>query len=254
DEEMKNIFLGLLEHNNTRKTLLLLVDSGIYFYIALVYYFRIKNANKIDSFKADIESLLPYDKLELSLIFLGLYYGYSNLRADEEIKLDNNFFKKILKKDRINMKFKLDSKLDYITIETIYIYTFNKKQKGYEFEYLEYPSKPKEIKLAEDNKFKTWYSIERTSYYDIEQIRIRKRVFTEIVSKKLETYDAHIVFGKHHIFSYAAKYLKEIIKLPMYGEKFLLYCKKEDFLQAVKDIQSVIKQNELLDLFAVDKK
>lgn len=40
------------------------------------------------------------------------------------------------------MKFTLESKLDYITIESIYNICFNsKEQKGYEYEYLPYPNK-----------------------------------------------------------------------------------------------------------------
>lgn len=152
DLKIKETFLQLLQPNSIRKTLPLLLQLGesglVYYLIALVYYFRQKDSNKKDNFKIDIKSLIPYEIAEVSLAILGLYLGYSNIRSEELFELKNKNFKKIFG-NKFHMKFKLDSKLDYITIETLYMYSFYKKR-GYEFEYLDYPNTPKAIKIRKN--------------------------------------------------------------------------------------------------------
>jgi len=165
DVKIKETFLQLLHPNSIRKTLPLLLQFGesslIYYLIGLVYYFRQKDSNKKDNFKIDIKSLIPYEIAEVSLAILGLYLGYANIRSEELFELKNKNFKKTFG-NKFHMKFKLDSKLDYITIETLYVYSFCKKR-GYEFEYLDYPKslkpiktrKNKSIEIAKDVKFGT---------------------------------------------------------------------------------------------------
>mgnify|MGYP003415494540 FL=1 len=68
------------------------------------------------------------------------------------------------------MKFTLENKLDYITIETIYNYCFQKEAKGYEYEYLAYPNKSKPKNLPRNKN----YDIKRERYFDTEYIKISK--------------------------------------------------------------------------------
>ncbi len=163
DMKLQETFLQLLTPNGIRKTLSLLLQFGenglLYYLIGLVYYFRQKDSNKKDNFKIDIKSLIPYENAEISLAILGLYLGYSNIRSEELFELKNKSFKKIFG-DKFHMKFRMDSKLDYITIESLFNYSFYNK-KGYEFEYLEYPKAPKP-------------SIEaiRNIVHDVEYIRV----------------------------------------------------------------------------------
>lgn len=221
EPEAKEIFAELLENNKVLKTLPLLVDKGIYFYIGLIYYFRDKNSNKKDNFKTNIEEYTPYDKLETSLAFLGIYYGYNSLRADESIAIKDKYFKKLLDKERVNIKFKLDSKLDYITVETIYNYSFNDRSiKGFTYGYLDYPKKPTPIKFAKDKTFEQWYSVEQEGYFDIEHIKIKKQSFEEVVLSKLEKYNEDITPQKYYIFGYIFKYLPNIMKQ---DEKMILW-------------------------------
>lgn len=154
DIKHKEIFLQLISPNGIRKTLPLLLDfsedGSVYYLIGLVYYFRQKDSNKKDNFKLDIKSIIPYEVAEISLAVLGLYLGYSNIRANEIIDFKNKSFKKIFS-NKFNMKFQMDTKLDYVTIETLYGYSFYKK-KGYKFKYLEYPKSQKpflEVKRKE---------------------------------------------------------------------------------------------------------
>lgn len=172
DSEIKDIFLEMITPTGTRKTLKNLLEKNEieHYLIGLVYYFRQKDSNKKDNFKIDIKSLIPYEVAEISLAILGIYFGYSILRAEEKIEIKDKYFKKLLKKDKLNMKFTLENKLDYIVIETIYNYCFKDKVKGYEYEYLSYPSKLKPIKISLNKNYDTKID----SYFDTEYIKIRK--------------------------------------------------------------------------------
>ncbi len=172
DDELKAIFLEMTTPTGTRKALKSLLEKNDieHYLIGLVYYFRQKDSNKKDNFKIDIKSLIPYEVAEISLAILGIYFGYTILRSEEKIEIKDKYFKKLLKKDKLNMKFTLENKLDYIVIETIYNYCFKDKVKGYEYEYLSYPSKLKPIKISLNKNYDTKID----SYFDTEYIKIRK--------------------------------------------------------------------------------
>lgn len=132
DLEIKEVFGQLLVPNSVRKTLVLLLEKKLYlyYYIGLVYYFKQKSSNQKDNFKQDIKSLIPYALAEVSLSMLGIYLGYTNLRASEQIKIEDKILNKIFAND-FNIKFKLETKLDYITIETIYNHSFLQQKVNY---------------------------------------------------------------------------------------------------------------------------
>lgn len=81
----------------------------------------------IDNFVSDLNSnKFPKERNEgIGLIF-GINKGYETFRNKYET---SNF--------QVDVKFKLDSILDYYTIETIYQYTFNGKISNDKFEYLD---------------------------------------------------------------------------------------------------------------------
>ena len=172
DSELKSIFLEMTTPTGTRKALKSLLEKNEieHYLIGLVYYFRQKDSNKKDNFKIDIKNLIPYEVAEISLAILGIYFGYTILRSEEKIEIRDKYFKKILNKDKFNMKFTLETKLDYIAIETIYNYCFKNKAKGYEYEYLSYPNKSKPKKLTRNKN----YEVNREHYFDTEYIEIKK--------------------------------------------------------------------------------
>ncbi|TKI69040.1 hypothetical protein FCU45_08755 [Sulfurimonas crateris] len=172
DSELKSIFLEMISPTGTRKALKSLLEKNDieHYLIGLVYYFRQKDSNKKDNFKIDIKSLIPYEVAEISLAILGIYFGYTILRSEEKVEIKDKYFKKLFKKDKLNMKFTLESKLDYITIETIYDYCFKDKIKGYEYEYLPYPNQPKSVKITQNKN----YGVKRETYFDTEYITIEK--------------------------------------------------------------------------------
>lgn len=172
DSELKSIFLEMTTPTGTRKALksLLKKNDMEHYLIGLVYYFRQKDSNKKDNFKIDIKSLIPYEVAEISLAILGIYFGYTIVRSEEKIEIKDKYFKKLFKKDKLNMKFTLEGKLDYITIETIYNYCFKDKAKGYEYKYLPYHNQSKPIKIPQNKN----YVIKRDIHFDTEYIEIKK--------------------------------------------------------------------------------
>lgn len=252
DLEIKEVFGQLLIPNSVRKTLVLLLEkkSYLYYYIGLVYYFRQKSSNKKDNFKQEIKNLIPYELAEVSLAILGIYLGYTNLRASEQIKIEDKNFKNIFAND-FNIKFKLETKLDYITIETIYNHSFL-QQKGHEFEYLVYPPKPNFLKLPTSKSFKDWYQPTQNEYFEAQSIKIKKYSFEQIVSEKLGKYGKEILFSNHYLSNFVSKYFKNLISYSKDGKPTEPYCKTNDFKEAI--FQNNSQQNELLDVFELDKK
>ena len=167
DMEIKEIFSKVLEPNNILKTLPLLLEKEayVYYFICLVYYFRQKDSNKKDNFKQEIKNLIPKEIAETALAILGIYFGYKILRANEKIELNDEIYKEIFG-SLFNIKFKLDSKLDYITIESLYQRSFQMKSE-LSFEYLEYPeSKNDNIEFKDSDKFKQNYNYEEEIFFD----------------------------------------------------------------------------------------
>jgi hypothetical protein len=171
---IREIFRGLLKENGVRKTLpqLLEKDLGLYL-IGLVYYFRKRDANKKDSFKIEIEKLIPAEVAEVSLAVLGMYLGYTQIRPTEKIEIQDKYFKKIFGTE-FNMKFQLNSKLDYMTIESIYNYCFHGKQEPNEPVYLNYPKTPKGFTLPKGIGFKQEYEVVSEKKLDAAYLKIKK--------------------------------------------------------------------------------
>lgn len=94
DSEIKDIFLEMTSPTGTRKALKNLLENNDleHYLIGLVYYFRQKDSNKKDNFKIDIKTL-PYEVAEISLAILGIYFGYSTLRAERKIEIKDKYFK-----------------------------------------------------------------------------------------------------------------------------------------------------------------
>lgn len=257
DEEIKEIFITLLnDPTGKRRCLEALRDkSGVYFYICLLYIHKQKDSNKKDSFKANIAQDIPYKRSELALAFLGLYYGYSSLRADEEIHIDDKYISKLIEKNRVNMKFKLDSKLDYITIETVYKYAFYDKKRGEEFGYLEYPGVKKLPSLPNDKKFKSCYEIEQKKVFDTQYLKVRKKSFEELAAKSLSNYkEEEINFGCYYLASFVAINFEYLLFYSKDGKPVAPYFEKSNFLEIIKDEKNNTIQNKLLKVFELDNK
>jgi hypothetical protein len=100
--------------------------SHLYEIAVLAIYGESKNKTTDDLVTDLLNETLPQNKAEdISLVF-GLNNGYSKFR--------NKY--KTASKD-INVKFKLESKLDYYTIESIYQFVFNGNKTNSDFNYID---------------------------------------------------------------------------------------------------------------------
>lgn len=255
DAETKDIFLQILKPTGSREVLSKLLEKNDieHYLIGLVYYFRQKSANKKDNIKTDIENLIPYKVAEISLAVLGIYFGYRNLRSQEKVEIKNRYFGKIFG-NTFNMKFTLESKLDYITIESIYNICFNgKEQKGYEYEYLPYPNKnPQPLKIVTDNDFKIWYKIEKKNYFDVEQITIKKLSTLEMFGNLLGKYSDEIIENKQtsYLITFIQYNFGDILIFNNKGQK---YFTKDNLLKKLELLEDEKIQNELLDVLNIGK-
>jgi hypothetical protein len=255
DTETKDIFLQILKPTGSREVLSKLLEKNDieHYLVALVYHFRQKSANKKDNIKIDIENLIPYKVAEISLAVLGIYFGYKNLRSQEKVEIKNRYFKKIFG-NTFNMKFTLESKLDYITIESIYNICFNsKEQKGYEYEYLSYPTKNQQpLKIVTDNEFKIWHKIEKKNYFDLEQITIKKLSTLEMFGNLLGKYSEEIIENKQtsYLITFVQYNFGDILIFNNKGQK---YFTKDNLLKKLELLEDDKIQNELLDVLNIGK-
>jgi len=255
DEETKSIFKDLLyKPNVSRECLRRLRDKDeVYFYICLVYIHKQIDSNKKEYFKEDIAQEIPYKRVEYALAFLGLYYGYKELSRSEEINIDDTYMQKILKDDEINIKFKMDSKLDCETIEKIFNYVFYDNE-DMQHDCSDYTfAKIQSLKMPIDKNFKIFYKVEKKDILDTQYIKIRKKPFEEILSTRLAKYSEEIKFGKCYLVSFVKKYYENIIFYSKDGKPAEPYCKKKDFYNTILDDENR-KENELFSVFDMDKK
>jgi hypothetical protein len=234
-------------------------QEPIYYYISLLFIYGKKGSHDKYAFKENILQEVPYDKAENTLALFGLYYGYTSLPASEKIDIEDKEFKKIVKDDKFNIKFKLDSQLDYLLVESIYQYTFNNKKENIEVDYLkeifDKKIKKKPVKLPISQEFKRWYKIEiKNKVLDIEEIKIRKLDWEEFIKDKINKYSDTIQFGKDYLLSFIDKNYQELIRYSKDGKPVKPYAEKEDFIQRIKEEKNKNKQNEIFKVFDIDKK
>lgn len=255
NDEIRKIFLQLLKPTGTRETLNQLLEKKqvLYYLIGLVYNFRQKSANKKDNFKIDIEKFIPYEVAEISLAILGIYLGYKNIRSEEKIELEDKYFKRMFG-SHFNMKFTFESKLDYITVETIYNICFkNKEHKGYEYDYLPYPiKKTQSLKIPRDTKFKMWYEFKEKQYFDIKHISIKKLSVIEVISGLLGKYQDEIIDNRQtkYLIAFIQYTFGDILTFNNKGQR---YFQKSDLLEKIKMTEDKKIINELVDVLNIGK-
>ncbi len=228
--------------------------TGTEYYAAYLYWNRFSN---------DIESLKNkildnnIDKAEILLAMFGLYYGYSNIRAKELIGISDKFFKKFLIGGiKMNMKFLMNSKLDYITIESIYQYVFNGIYENNEFSYLEYPKYKKTKEPIIPNLY--YEKIIDELAIDVPLFKYKFTPFEELVKKQLDRYPDHNqITDKYYLYKFYRDELNGECKSIIKANCRKNYTTKDDFLDSFdiyKDNLNKTKEAHLLSVLEMDKK
>ena len=172
----KNEKLNLSKQNG--KYLLHKIDQNKMTYLIAVLASFGKGARMtIDTFISDLVSnKFPEKKKEgLALIF-GINKGYEVFRNKYKT---NNF--------DVNIKFKLDSQLDYYTIESIYQFAFNNKKQNSSFEYID-DWCPRLKENQNNNKIESYQVLDKTIFYKKKE---------EIISQELsQGYSRNNIYEK----------------------------------------------------------
>lgn len=204
---------------------------------------------KIDDFISDFVSNKLSDSDEkkegIALIF-GINKGYEAFR--NKYKTEN--FK-------VDIKFKLDSQLDYYTIESIYQFVFNNKKDNYSFDYIDnWCVKLKENILRDDCE--TYQVLDKTiSYKKKEKIgfqeffqntsrsNIYKKILTEI-NKSIPAYVKNIdeKKGNEYLVNLLEKDFEEYTRL--FFDKVKEQVEKENIKLEAENEKS---EQQLVDLF-----
>ena len=255
DNAIKEIFLKILEPNSTRKILPLLLEKNaeLYYFIALVFYVRHKDSNRKDSIKINIKDIIPEPLAEKALAILGIYFGYRTLRATEHIEIHDSYFVKLFGQEW-NMKFKLDTKLDYMTIESIYRHSFKDKNDARTLDYLCYPNPKKPMQKSNDKEFNLWYEFSSEEKEGAQYIKVSKKSIETMIDQGMNSYNEEIALGKDHLLSYIAKWFKHLISYSKQGRPTEPFAKKKEVIDELKRQASTIKISELITFFELDKK
>lgn len=218
-------------------------DKDIYFYICMVYINADKYSSKLSSLKSLLSTHVPYSMAEKALAYLGLYYGYEILDANEEVIIKDKYLKTFIKNNHLNTKFLLSSKFDYFVIESVYRYVFNdNKTLKDEFNYLdvvEIPFKNNDVKIDDIYERKVL-----NKCCDEEHFELRKRNQKELINYKINKYDDEI-FADKFIIVIFNKYFTET--------KDVIPIKKEELIEELsKHKMTKAKETELLNAIKMD--
>lgn len=255
EPELKQIFLEILKPNGTKRVLPKLLERKniILYLVALVYYFRQKDSNKKDNFKLEISDLIPFEVAEISLAVLGIYLGYNRLRSSEKVEIKDKTFKKIFG-EKFDIKFRLDSKLDYVTIEALYNNCFYGVTKS-NADLPNIDFKDKTFNKQKDKEFKKCYTVlSEQEIYRTQYIKICKKSNMEIAAEFLDKYPPEITSRKNGILvGYVLQEFPSLICVQQNNEMATLSFKKSDLLETLKaDPISINKK--IFDVFELDGK
>ncbi|MEI6066157.1 MAG: hypothetical protein WCP96_02360 [Methylococcaceae bacterium] len=193
----------------------------------------------IDNFISDfVSNKFPDEKKEGIALIFGINKGYEAFRNKYKTE---NF--------EVDIKFKLDSQLDYYTIESIYQFVFNNKKDNYSFDYIDnWCVKLKENILRDDCE--TYQVLDKTISYKKKEKVVSQYLFQQFFQnfeKDFEEY-TRLIFDKvkEQFEKTIQSQANEIFKLKENIEKLNLELKNSQ-----ETIQSrtneIFKLNEKID-------
>ena len=213
--------IQLIKHNGKFLIDKINQEKFTYFLAILASYGEGTRQN-IDTFISDIISnKFPVERKNIIALIFGINKGYDIFRNNYKT---NNF--------NVDVKFKLDSQLDYYTIESIYQFAFNNKRDNRAFEYLNWVSEYKDKTDYKD--FETYQVLDKTiiikkkekpGFKDFFQSISRNKIYQKIISE---------------INKCIPKYL--IDKDNIEGTKYFTTLLKEDFEEYENEIYEKTKE------------
>lgn len=146
-------------------------DSNTYKIAVLQTYGQDKR-KKIDDLISDIFSGKIHEcKVECITLIVGINHGYANFYNKYNIAGIEK-----------NVKFRLDSKLDYYTIESIYQFVFNKKKDSREFKYIDRWCTV--AKRQYDNQYESILILDKTIITDKKKVQIGSQEYSQNLASR----------------------------------------------------------------------
>ena len=172
DSLEKNNILKLLSNNDKLRTC---------FYIAYLQEYGDKKSDSHINLKNTINNDLPEEYAEIVLGIMGIHFGYSAMRQNEIIAIDKKVnylikdksLKNLIPND-VNIKFELDTHLDYQTIESIYLYAFGIKSHA-NLDYLLLDDIKNNINDFDFDKIDKQYDVKLQDYSDKKYFCIKNK-------------------------------------------------------------------------------
>jgi hypothetical protein len=143
-----------LEKNNGKYLLEKIDNSKATYLVAVLASYGIGARMSLDTFISDLVSNKFIEKKKEGIaLIMGINKGYEAFRNKYKT---SNF--------QADIKFKLDSQLDYYTIESIFQYVFNKKTDNHKFEYID-DWCPKLIEADDVKELESYQVLDKTIFY-----------------------------------------------------------------------------------------
>jgi len=195
----------LLSSTGKKQVLKYLLDiNEKFFKVSYLYIYGKKGSNDKEILKNLISEELVFSQSEITLALLGMYYGYKQLRLAEQIIFNDIKIQSIFGKE-FNLKFKLDQKIDYVLIESLYEFIFNKNKAdknilAFNPFLKENDTFLKKIKADSDFSIRNQIELFDSYLYDIKKINDFEKTSLLLSSfpEKLEGYFHTVSFVRKH--------------------------------------------------------
>ena len=249
--KLNNLKINLLNQIGKKITLQPLLEiNDKFFKVAYLYIYGKKGSNDKEILKNLILKELPYSQSEITLALLGMYYGYKQLRTYETIEFNDTKIDKLLG-TQFNLKFKLDNKLDYVLIESIYEFIFNKIKAdknilSFQPKIKEDLSKIKQFKAFSDYEIEFERELFESCFYKVRKSSDFTKI-SQLLSSFPEILQSHL-----HIVSFIKKHYDNDYYL-LRGSKNIVF--KNDFLKLFEEGKlKLISFDHLVACVELDKK
>lgn len=192
------------------------------------------------------------EKADTLLALLGAYYGYKAIRPHDQININTTDLLSNEIDINTNIKFKMNSQLDYLTVETVYQKTFNNQVADYDFIKSfapHYTANPQLLELYNKFSKNKFYKCDIQPVYDVQYIRIIRKDKKEFILEKLKNNYGQKINANVPFFSWIYNFFfeKGIIRISADG----IYVLKNDIFEELNKCDEKFIQE--LDIIKFDK-
>ena len=203
----------------------------IFFQVAYIASYGDKIGNSKLILKNTLAKEVPYSQAEIILAFLGLYFGYRSLNPVDTIQTNSGELAHIINKNE-NIKFRLNSRLDYITIESIYQFTFNGRNDNTIFDYIVAPDFSYDYSVLQEYRNNSIYDYSERQIFDIKFILIKQKDIKESILKSIREKYPDKIPDFYFLLNWIRKYYAVFYLIRIGKEGEIIF--KEDLLQFIE--------------------